>query len=71
MDQATIKKSIFNFGMVLGLQSFSEKNAKEVHYGLLNIFCWLLKTALNTVFVTTTKAVSGELGAGITVLSVS
>ena len=37
MDQSTAKKTIFNFGMVLGIKLFLEKNAKELHFGLLNI----------------------------------
>ena len=37
MDQSSKKNPIFNFGMVLGLKFFLERNAKELHYGLLNI----------------------------------
>ena len=35
MDRST--KPLFNFGMVLGLQLFLERNTKELHFGLLNI----------------------------------
>ena len=50
MDQSTAKKTIFNFGMVLGLQLFLEKNAKELHVGLLNILLLAGKNSFEYCF---------------------
>ena len=50
MDQSSKKNPIFNFGMVLGLKLFLERNAKELHYGLLNILLLVSTKCLDYFF---------------------